>query len=167
MKKIVFLLVAVMLAIVSISRPLGIHARYFKNYDIEFDNKYLNDFSCNTLNDKIVYYVNEGYGVRLNRNNTFVKAVQKNQKQIKALWKIKDLEPTSKAYFDQLLILLNEKGEKKLLSGFRNYNDQKSKFQRIEIVKELEKQGVISALNVWSGEIRKKGIVSVTPKKNT
>lgn len=162
MNKIILTACMMLTANVLISKPLG---RYFKTYSIEFDNKYLADFSANTLNDKIVYFKSGGYGVRLNNNHLFVRAVKKNQKQITALWQIKDQEPSSKAYFDNLKILLNEKGKNKLLRGFRNYNDQKSQFQRIEILKELEKQGVVSALNAWSETIRRKSIVSFTPKK--
>lgn len=158
------MVLAALFTMSSIPKPLGVHARHFKSYTIEFENKYLEDFSCNTLNDKIVYYKNQGYGVRLNNNHSFVKAVKKNQKQINALWQIKDSKPASKAYFDHLKTLLSDKGERKFLKGFLNSNAQKSKFQRIEITKELEKQGVVSALNAWSEEIRRKSIVSITPK---
>ncbi|RED92468.1 hypothetical protein [Marinoscillum furvescens] len=165
MKKAIIIVFTMLISSVSISNPIGTLGRYFETYNIEFENKFLADFSANTLNDKIVYFKSGGYGVRLNNNHSFVRAIKKNQKRIDALWHIKEQEPSSKAFFDNLKMLLSEKGRNKLLRGFRNYNDQKSQFQRIEIVKELEKQGVLTALNAWSEEIRRKSLVTITPKK--
>lgn len=124
-------------------------------YDVKFDNKYLNDVSFRMSDNHLIMYESS-------RRTTMHWLNQNQNKKVSFLLQCSTEPPTSWAYFEALEDFLNEKGKNTFLKGFKNTRDQQGQFKRIGIVSELEKHGVIAALNVWAKKVGELDIVELT-----